>query len=91
MLTKGDLKKIEDLVKRLIIQGVWHLATKDGIKLLATSDQVSHLPTKEEFFTRMDKLSGEVKTMRESQELHAGEHKTINDRLHKIENQFHIS
>lgn len=91
MITQDDLKKIEELFKRLIIQGVWHLVTKEDIKPLATSDQISHLPTKEEFFKRMDTLSGEVKAMRETQELHASDHSEANDRLDVIEKHLKIT
>ena len=79
MLTKDDLKKIDELVKRLIIAGIWHLPTKDDIKQLATSDQVSHLPTKNEFFTRMDKLSGQLLKVEQSLTLHDGQHAEIHD------------
>ncbi len=47
-----------------------------------TIDQKTKLlPTKEEFFKKMDELMGEVKAMRESQELHAGQHSRLDDLL----------
>lgn len=48
-------------------------------------EEIKFLPTKDEFFDRMDKLMGEVKAMRESQEIHAGSHTEINNRLEKLE------
>lgn len=45
------------------------------------SDLTKHLPSKDDFFTRMDKLSGEIQAVRDSQELHQGQHSEITDRL----------
>ncbi len=53
---------------------------KDVVK-----EEIKFLPTKDEFFDRMDALMGEVKAMRESQEIHAGSHSEINDRIEKLE------
>lgn len=47
-------------------------------------DEVKHLPNKEDFYSRMDELMGEVKAMRESQELHAGQHASISDFQEKV-------
>lgn len=47
----------------------------------ALDKKIKLLPTKEEFFKKMDKLMGEVKAMRESQELHAGQHARLDDLL----------
>lgn len=48
-------------------------------------EEIKFLPTRDEFFTKMAELMGEVKAMRESQEIHAGTHTEINDRLEKLE------
>lgn len=48
-------------------------------------EKIKFLPTKDEFYAKMDELLGEVKAMRESQELHAGTHSEINDRLDNLE------
>lgn len=37
-------------------------------------NEIKFLPTKEEFFSRMDTLSGEVKAMREEQSIHSEQH-----------------
>jgi len=39
------------------------------------------LPTKEEFFSKMDEVMGELKTSREALDLHAGQHADIHDQL----------
>ncbi len=53
-------------------------------------EKIKFLPTKEEFFTRMDKLSGEIQSVRDAQELHAGQHTDIDDRFEKIDNHLGI-
>ena len=50
-------------------------------------EQIKHLPNKEEFYSKMDELMTEIKAMREEQELHAGQHTEINDRLEEHEAQ----
>lgn len=45
---------------------------------------VQHLPTKEEFFSKMDELMGEVKAMREEQTTHAQQHVDINDKFDQV-------
>jgi len=69
MLTLQDLLKIERTV---------------GDKIKEKFDeQFRFLPTKEEFFSKMDEAMGELKKVRESQELHAGQHGDVDDRLEK--------
>jgi len=61
-LTNGDLKNIKDLI------GV----TVDEViekKRVVTKDMLDNLPTKNEFYEYMDKVIGEIKTVRESQEI----------------------
>ena len=48
-------------------------------------EKLKFLPSKDEFYERMDKLIGEVKAMRETQEIHSGSHSDISDRLEKLE------
>ena len=38
-------------------------------KGLVTKEDVSHLPTKDDFYTKMDEVLGELKTIREEQAL----------------------
>lgn len=49
------------------------------------NDKIRFIPTKEDFFSSMDTLMGEVKAMREESTLHQGQHREINDRLDKLE------
>ncbi|OGG08936.1 hypothetical protein A2154_02685 [Candidatus Gottesmanbacteria bacterium RBG_16_43_7] len=65
-----DFQAIENIVNNAF----------DG-KLESINEKISHLPTKAEFFSRMDKISGELKTMREEQKLLAGQNRRVNDRL----------
>ncbi len=53
--------------------------------------KIKLLPTKDEFFTRMDALSGEIKAVRQEQTIHADEHRKINDRFDRIDGHLHIS
>ena len=64
--------------------------TRDEV-LAMIKDGTKHLPTKDDFYTRMDKLSGEIQKVRDEQELHGGQHRTLNDRLEKIEKQLRAS
>lgn len=66
MLTKGDLTNIQKLMK----------VTLDGDETLVRKEDISHLPTKEEFFKKEDELMGELKTMRE-------EHKMLSNRVYE--------
>lgn len=75
MFTKKDFDKFEELIKQVIDE---ELDKK-------IPNYIKYLPTKDEFFDRMDKLMSEVKAMRESQEIHAGSHTDITDRLEKLE------
>lgn len=48
-------------------------------------EKIRFIPTKDEFFTRMDQLSGEIQKVREEQTLHQGQHEEINNRLDNLE------
>jgi hypothetical protein len=39
------------------------------IDQLVTKNEIKHLPTKNEFFSKMDEVMGELKTIRENQEV----------------------
>ncbi len=54
-------------------------------------EKIKLLPTRDEFFTQMLELLGEVKSMREAQELHSGDHARINDRLDSHDKYHNIS
>ena len=57
-------------------------ATRDEVRTMM-KEETKHLPTKDEFFTRMDKLSGEYKKIDEAETLHAGKLSQHSDELEK--------
>lgn len=48
-------------------------------------EKIQNLPTKDEFFTTMDKVMGELQTMRGEFTVHQGQHSEINERFEKLE------
>lgn len=89
--TKNDLKKFatkNDLKKFATKSDLRKFATKDDLVELKEElqqyidDRLSHLPTKEEFFERMDMLIGQLRKTDEEQILQSGrlsEHADILD------------
>lgn len=67
MLTLQDLLKIENIVDKKLDEKL------DG--------RLKFLPTKEEFFSKMDKITGELKAVREAFELPTGQHTRVDDQL----------
>ncbi len=76
------------------------MLTQNDIKVIKeiVEDKTKLLPTKEEFFSKMDEVMGELKTTREAIELHAGQHTRVDDqldnhdkRIKKIEQHLHPS
>jgi hypothetical protein len=53
-------------------------------------EKVSNLPTKDEFFTKMDEVMGELKAIREEQPLQSNRLSNHEDRLEKIEEKLQI-
>jgi len=54
-------------------------------------EEIKFLPTKEEFFSRMDKLSGEIEKVRQEQILHSDQHQEINDRFERVDKHLGVS
>lgn len=54
-------------------------------------EKIKFLPTRDEFYTKMDELMVEIKAIREEQETHSGQHSEINDRFEKLEKHTGIS
>ena len=61
-------------------------------------DKIKLLPTKDQYFERMDSLSGQIKTLQETINMHDGQHLNIDDnqedtdkRLKVIEDKLNIS
>jgi predicted nuclease with TOPRIM domain len=75
VLTKADVVIIEDIVERKLEE---KLEEKFDEKL-------KFLPTKDEFYTKMDEVMGELKAIREEQVI--GSHQLGNheDRLERLE------
>jgi uncharacterized protein Veg len=60
-------------------------------------NKINLLPTKDEYFERMDSLAGQMKTIQETLDLHSGQHEEIHDiqqktekRLNKVEDVLKI-
>jgi hypothetical protein len=54
-------------------------------------EKLSHLPTKDEFYTKMDEVMGELKSIREEQAVQSQHLSDHEDRIEKIENHLGIS
>ena len=97
MLTADDFQKIGQIVDKAVEKKTAHLVTKDDVKLIVeaavwertdsfvTKDDIKHLPTKEEFYQKMDEVMGELKAIREEQTLLAHRLPDHEDRLEKLE------
>ena len=48
-------------------------------------EKIKFLPTKDEFFSKMDEVMGELKTIREQQEIITGKTSDHDDRIEKLE------
>ena len=79
-LDSDDLKAIKGLIEVTIDE-----------KELVTKSDISHLPTKDEFYTKMDKVMGELKTIREEQTLQCQHLTDHEDRIQKVEPHLGIS
>jgi len=69
MLTLDDLLKIEKVVDEKLDEKF--------------DEKFKLLPSKEDFFSRMDELSGQLKKVSDTQELHQGQHDDVTDHLEK--------
>lgn len=73
MLTVKDLLQLQKLIADTLDEKLKQFYEK----------HIQYLPTKKEFFTRMDKLSGEFKKIDEAETLHVG---TLSDHTDQLEN-----
>lgn len=83
-LTNSDLNKIKGLMK----------VTIDEDETLVRKDDLKFLPTKDEFYTKMDEAMGELKTIREEQTLLSGLNVKVNnhdERIGVIEHKLQIT
>jgi hypothetical protein len=84
VLDGNDLKAIKDLIEETV---------EDVIekKELVTKADISHLPTKDEFYGKMDEVMGELKAIREEQAVQSHQLSNHEDRIEKIESHLGIS
>ncbi len=83
-LDNEDLKAIKGLIEVTVEEVV-------DSKGLVTKADISHLPTKDEFYTKMDEVMGELKTIREEQTVQGQHLSDHDDRIQKIEDHLGVS
>lgn len=78
VLDGNDLKAIKDLIEETV---------EDVIekKELVTKNDISHLPTKDEFYSKMDEAMGELKAIRDEQTVQSQHLSDHEDRIEKME------
>jgi hypothetical protein len=79
-LDNADLKAIKALIEVTIDE-----------KELVTKSDISHLPTKDKFYEKMDEVMGELKTIREEQSVQNQHLSDYDDRSQKIEDHLGIT
>ena len=84
MLDSDDLKAIKDLVEVTVDEVIEK-------RELASKSDLGHLPTKDEFYGKMDKIMGELKAIREEQTVQGHHLSKHEDRIQKIEDHVGIS
>ena len=63
----------------------------EGIVEDKIEEKTRNLPTKDEFFTKMDGVMGELKTIRENQEVTSNKvYEDHEERIEKLEEKLHI-
>lgn len=77
-LDDSDLKAIKGLIEVTVDEVIEK-------RELVTKSDLSHLPTKDEFFAKMDEVMGELKAIREEQPLQSRKLSDHEDRIEKIE------
>jgi hypothetical protein len=75
------LENVGKLVKQLISED----------ETLVRKNDIQNLPTKDEFFTKMDELLTEVKTSREEQSLLSGRFSIHSDQIEEVQKHLGIS
>ena len=83
-LDDSDLKAIKGLIEVTVNEVIEK-------RELVTKSDLSHLPTKDEFYTKMDEVVGELKTIREEQPLQSHQLSDHEDRIQKIESHIGIT
>ena len=83
-LDDDDLKAIKGFIEVAVDEIVEK-------KELVTKSDLSHLPTKDEFFGKMDEVMGELKTKREEQTVQSHQLSNHEDRIEKVESHLGLS
>lgn len=86
-LSKKDLKAINKLIDSALEEKVPLIVRKELKKELRKElrKELSYLPTKKEFYKKMDEIIGELKNMRETYELAAPKISNHEDRITSLE------
>jgi len=74
-LTNSDFKGVKEIVNEAIEEN----------DTLVRKDDIKHLPTKEEFYDREDKIMSELKTVREEITTLSDLNRKVNDHEERIE------
>jgi hypothetical protein len=83
-LDNNDLRAIKQLMEVTIDEAI-------ETKGLVIKEDMSHLPTKDEFYSKMDEVMGELKAIREEQPLQSSRLSNHEDRIQKIESHLGLS
>jgi predicted nuclease with TOPRIM domain len=78
--------KLFDAIKQLINVTVEEKLDEHGLS--EVSSKIDRLPTKDEFYTKMDELIGEVRDNREEQTVLSGQVSELRDRVDDLEADF---
>ena len=83
-LDSDDLKAIEQIIEAkmdVVIEN----------RQLVTKEDLSHLPTKDDFYGKMDEVMGELKSNREEQSVLGHQVSDHEDRIERIESRVGVS
>lgn len=84
VLDGNDLKAIKDLIEETVDEVI-------DRRELVTKRDIDHLPTKDEFYSKMDEVMGELKAIREEQTVQSQHLSDHGDRIEKIESHLGVS
>lgn len=98
-LTKKDLDQIKMIVGEVIDDAVSLNNAKIALTIddkvrehqLVTKDDISHLPSKHDFYNKMDEVLGEVVKEREENTIQQAKLEEHTERLEKIESKLNLS
>ena len=90
---KNDLKQLQNLRNDIVDTLVAYIDKRidKAVEPLATKNDIKHLPTKEEFFTRMDQLAGKYQNFSVEAPNIAKKLSDLEIRVDKIEDKLGLS